>query len=314
MSHVYWRITTRKAASPAFGKAHAHDLQFRGQIIQEIVGCGMESQCRRHKIDERRSLLQNYSLKITIASDLTALQLPSYTQPIVRGLQWQMNVLTGLQFNNRKPSGARYSQQIENAVFSACIGKNLGVDVPLIEHGIDARDVLANNGIQPALGLGTVERMAGVPGQRMAVNLQFMQQAFQRRARSGSDLRAGVVDSEKNAAIIPAGKGEATKTQPHFPGLRHRMRSYSLRRHRNDSIQRGPSLLEEAFRFSMRDQPGLQVTCAPWIDLFEDVQRWIMLVQFHADLGVERSETVGDSAASFLRKNDANTGNRSTSI
>jgi len=194
-------------------------------------------------------------------------------------------VLTGLQFNNRKPSGARYSQQIENAVFSACIGKNLGVDVPLIEHGIDA-----------------------------AVNLQFMQQAFQRRARSGSELRAGVVDSEKNAAIIPAGKGEATKTQPHFPGLRHRMRSYSLRRHRNDSIQRGPSLLEEAFRFSMRDQPGLQVTCAPWIDLFEDVQRWIMLVQFHADLGVERSETVGDSAASFLRKNDANTSNRSTSI
>src|SRR4029077_6508442 len=149
-----------QAASPAFGEAHAHDLKFRGEIIQEIVRCRMESQCRRHKIDERRGLLQNYSLKITLASDLTALQLPSHAQPIVRGLQWQMNVLTGLQFKSRKPSRAGYSQHIENAMFSAGIGKNLSVDVSLIEHCIDARDVLANNGIQPTLRLRTIERMA----------------------------------------------------------------------------------------------------------------------------------------------------------
>ena len=60
-----------QATAPALSKAHAHDLQVRGKIIQEIVR-RMESQCRRHKIDERQSMLQSNPLKITIASDLLA--------------------------------------------------------------------------------------------------------------------------------------------------------------------------------------------------------------------------------------------------
>ena len=56
----------------------------------------MESQGGRDEIDERRDLLQSDPLKITIASDLSALQLPANTQPIVPGLQWQMDVLAGL--------------------------------------------------------------------------------------------------------------------------------------------------------------------------------------------------------------------------
>lgn len=71
-------------------------------------------------------------------------------------------MLARLQLNNREPAGARRSQEIENAVFSAGIGENLSVDVSLIEGGIDARDVLANDRIQPSLGLGTVERMARI--------------------------------------------------------------------------------------------------------------------------------------------------------
>src|SRR5438045_9705969 len=82
----------------------------------------MESQRRRHKINERRSLLQSNAWKITIASDLPTLQLASNAQPIVRGLQRQMNVLAGLQFDNRQPSGARHGEQVENAVFAPPLG------------------------------------------------------------------------------------------------------------------------------------------------------------------------------------------------
>src|SRR6266849_2772226 len=101
--------------------------------------------------------------------------------------------------------------------------------------------------------------MARVAGQRVAVNLQFMQKLLQRGAGSGSEFLAGVVDSEKNAAIIPAREGKAAKTQPHFAGLRRGMQSYGLYCQRHDGIQCRPRLIEESFRFAMLDKPGIQV-------------------------------------------------------
>ena len=47
---------------------------------------------------------------------------------------------------------ASHGKKVEHAVFAFGIGKNLRVYESLIEHGIDARDVLANDGFQPALG------------------------------------------------------------------------------------------------------------------------------------------------------------------
>ncbi len=139
----------------------------------------MESQRGGHEIDDRRSLLQCDPLKITIASDRSALQLPANAQPIVRGLQRQMDVLAGLQFNDRQPAGTRHGEEVENAVFASDIGKNLSVDESPIEHRIDARDVLANNGFQPALRLGAVEQMASIAGERVAMNFQIMQKTLQ---------------------------------------------------------------------------------------------------------------------------------------
>src|SRR5260370_1884956 len=123
----------------------------------------MESQRRRHQIDKRRSLLQSASWKIAVASDLSALQLPANAQPIIRSLQRQMDVLTGLQFNDGQPSGTRHGDEIENAVFASRIGKNLRGDESLIEHAIDARDVLAGNEFQPALRLTALSRMTPTP-------------------------------------------------------------------------------------------------------------------------------------------------------
>ena len=68
-----------------------------------------------------------------------------------------MNVLAGLQFDDRQPPGACHGEEVENAVFATGIGKHLHVDESLIEHGGDARNVLAKDGFQPALRLGAVE-------------------------------------------------------------------------------------------------------------------------------------------------------------
>src|SRR5258708_24021909 len=120
----------------------------------------MESQRGRDEIDKRRSLLQNNAWKIAIASDLSALQLPANTQPIIRSLQREMDVLASLEFNDRQPPGTRHGKEIKNAVFTPGIGKNLGVYQPRIEHVIDARDVLATDGFHPALRPDAVDRMA----------------------------------------------------------------------------------------------------------------------------------------------------------
>ncbi len=88
------------------------------------------------------------------------------------------------------------------------------------------------------------------------------------------------------------------------------MQSHSLWRGGDNGIQRGAGLLKEPLRFAMRDEPGIQVTRAPGIDLFEDVQRGVVLVNLHGELRIECSETVCDGAASFLGKNDANADNR----
>jgi hypothetical protein len=85
-----------QSPAPAFGKAHARDVKFRREIFPKIIRCRMESQGGCNEIDERRCLLQSDPLKITIASDLSALRLPANAQPIVRCLQRQMDVLASL--------------------------------------------------------------------------------------------------------------------------------------------------------------------------------------------------------------------------
>lgn len=92
-------------------------------------------------------------------------------------------------------------------MFAPGIGKHLRVHETLVERRIDARDVHSRNGFQPALGLEAIERMALISGKRVAVKFQIMQKLIERGARGGSQFLASLVDSEKDAAVIPARKG-----------------------------------------------------------------------------------------------------------
>src|SRR6266852_9663358 len=109
-----------ESAAPAFREAHANDFQIGREIFQELVGSGMKSQRGRDHINERRGLLQSDAGKIAVTSDFSALQLAPDAQPIVGGLQGQVNVLAGFQFDD--------GEEIENPVFAAVVGKNLSID------------------------------------------------------------------------------------------------------------------------------------------------------------------------------------------
>src|SRR5260370_26127411 len=129
--------------------------------------------------------------------------------------------------------------------------------------------------------------MASIAGKRVAVNFQIMQKMLQGTARSGSEFLSGIVESEKNAAVIPASERQATKAQPHFARLRRGMQRHSLWRQCADGLQRGPRLIEESCRRAMRGEPGIQLARAPGIDLFADVHGGVMDVQLHGDVRVE---------------------------
>src|SRR5260370_6344512 len=189
----------------------------------------MEMKRRCDKVDERRRGLQLHAGEIAIASEITLLQMTTHAKPIVGGLQWEMNVLGGFQFEDGQARRAGDGKKVQDAVFAAGIGEDLGVDVARIERGIDAGDVLANERFEPALGLGTIKGMTCVAGQRMAVNLEFMEQALKRRMRRGGELFARVHGSGKNAARIPPGQRKAAKAKKEFAGRNSPLDRHGLR-------------------------------------------------------------------------------------
>src|SRR6266566_4380346 len=70
-----------------------------------------------------------------------------------------MDVLIRFQFDDREPPGTSDGKQIEDAMFTPGVCKNLGINELLIEDGVDARDVLTNKAFQPAFWLSTVKRV-----------------------------------------------------------------------------------------------------------------------------------------------------------
>jgi len=59
-------------------------------------------------------------------------------RPVVGGLQGQVDIFGGLQFQNGQAARARDAQQVKNAVTPSGLREYLFVDVVGIEHGIDA--------------------------------------------------------------------------------------------------------------------------------------------------------------------------------
>src|SRR5439155_5385678 len=122
----------------------------------------------------------------------------------------------------------------------------------------------------PRLRLSSLKQMARVHRQRVGLNFQIVNNTPKRCELSGSKFLAGVVNPEKDAAIVPARERQATIAQPHFARLRRRMQSNGLRGARYNSIQRGAGLREKCLRFAMRDEPSIQVARALRVNLFEN--------------------------------------------
>jgi len=258
---------------------------------------------RCDQVDERRRGLQLHAGEIAIAGEITLLQMTTHAKPIVGGLQWEMNVLGGFQFEDGQAPRAGDGKKIQDAVFAAGIGEDLGVDVARIKRGINAGDVLANERFEPALGLGAIKGMTCVAGQRMAVNLEFMEQALKRRMRRGGELFARIHGSEKNAAVIPAGERKAAKAKKDFARWNCRMHGYGLRCRGHDGFESGTSAIEERLRFAVRHEPTRKIAEGARIDFLERIAIGIVLVKLDGEARIKCGKTLRGPAAFTFWKN-----------
>src|SRR5579863_5945059 len=117
----------------------------------------MKSESGGDDIHNRRSRLKFDAGKIAVASDVAVRLMTANARPVVGGLQRQVDIFGGLQFQDGQAARSRDAQQVENAVAPGGLRENLFVNVIGIEHGIDAGDVLENVDLHPAFGLRAVE-------------------------------------------------------------------------------------------------------------------------------------------------------------
>src|SRR5712675_3048398 len=109
----------------------------------------MKTQRRGHQIDQRGSCLQLYAGKISIAREITPLQVVPHMSPVSGSLKSQVNVLSRFQFQNRHAAASCDTKQIENAMLAAGVGKDLRINKACIELGIDPGNVIADERFQP---------------------------------------------------------------------------------------------------------------------------------------------------------------------
>src|SRR5271168_640747 len=116
----------------------------------------MEPQRRSYEINKRWSSLQFNSRKISVAGKITLLEVAADAHPIAGGLQREVNVLAGFEFENGEAAGTRHGEKVEDAMLAAAMREDLGIGEARVESGVHARDVLANQGLQPSLRLRAI--------------------------------------------------------------------------------------------------------------------------------------------------------------
>jgi hypothetical protein len=159
-------------------------------------------------------------------------------------------------------SGTCHGEKIEDAVFAASVGKDLGVDEARIESNVYSRGILRNQWLEPALRLCAVKRMARVASKRMAVGFEVAKQILESWPSGRREFFVGIRDAEENAAVLPAGKSQAPKTKPNFAWLRRRMNADGARSDFDDRIDGRSRSIDKSFVLTMSDKPGIQIARA----------------------------------------------------
>jgi hypothetical protein len=94
----------RQAAPSRLRKSDAHNFHSGVQTTQENLGGRMKTECRRDKIDDRRSGLQRHIGRITVARKIFPLKMAADAQPAFCPLEQEDRMFDGFQFQPARTS------------------------------------------------------------------------------------------------------------------------------------------------------------------------------------------------------------------
>src|SRR5258707_15043348 len=102
----------------------------------------MKAEGGSDEIDERRSGLEFESGEIAVAREVSLRLVPANSRPVVGGLEWEIHIFRGFQFEDGKAAIACDAQEIQDAALAGNLSEYLFVDVFGIEGDINAGDIL----------------------------------------------------------------------------------------------------------------------------------------------------------------------------
>lgn len=172
------------------------------------------------------------------------------------------------------------------------LSEHLFVYVIGIEGDINSVDSLVDEGLHPMFGLGAVEGVADVVGQRVAEILQVGNQLFQRGFIFGAKFLPRGIAFEENFVFVPSGEGEAAKPQSHFLTVRGSVGANGLWAEGDGWCQCRGGTVEEELRFAARRKPGGYVAGCARVHALQRFPLRIEFVDLDGEAFVECAETV----------------------
>ena len=95
--------------------------------MQQRVGCRMHMQRGSDQEEQRLVGAQFSARKVSEALELTAGVVPRDSRPVVEALQWQVNVLIGLEFNHSEASVGGNGEHINHGAIGCRERRHLGI-------------------------------------------------------------------------------------------------------------------------------------------------------------------------------------------
>jgi hypothetical protein len=148
-------------------------LDLGRKVAQDPLIAGMNIERRRHQEKTRRSGTERDSGEIAMVLKLAAVQMPLDAEPIIQGLQGQMEVFGGFELDDGEASVPIGRDQIEDAAITGREGRHLPIDRLRKQSGVDDLDILAHLGFQQGLRVEAAIEFAGMRTGGIGAGLQM---------------------------------------------------------------------------------------------------------------------------------------------
>src|ERR1700692_4678792 len=103
---------------------------------------------------QQRFLLRKFvPWKIAKLRQLAAALVPGNAGPVIHALQWQMDILIGLEFDHGEPRLASFGENVDHGAIGCGKRWHLRVDKFRAEPSIERDYVAGNQRFQPTLGM-----------------------------------------------------------------------------------------------------------------------------------------------------------------